>query len=159
MIYAVIFVSALAGCVIMWGIMTFIADRKVPQVNAAPRPPRPPRRPPTPPGRLPHPMWQTTTVKTTKTAVATPGPLSKADADEIRAAVDGLVAQGQMDAKAAEKVKEVLTDPNIAEQKAPFDQGSDPTFHNDVCPECGKLFTLKEDYVCPECRARMDATV
>lgn len=102
-------------------------------------------------------MWTHTTIKTTKTAVAAPGPLSKADADEIRAAVDGLVAQGQMEAKAAEKVKEVLTDPNIAQQEAPFDQGSDSTVPDDVCPECGKLFTLKEDYVCPQCRARMDA--
>lgn len=76
--------------------------------------------------------------------------LTATEAQEILDSVHGLVKIGNLPPEVEGQVTEMLSDYGVTTPGVPV--------KDDPCPECGEMFASIDDYLCPDCRAKMDAS-
>lgn len=124
---------------------------KPPKRTFLPPPKTPLRKQKTPLKRMPVPVAQQWN-QTVQTAIESNGggPVYKEDFD-LNAALNHIDQAAQAMSLTADEIRDMKDHLRDAISELP----EKPPEQDDMCPECGNMFAVTDDYVCPECRARM----
>jgi hypothetical protein len=78
--------------------------------------------------------------------------LTVEEAQEILDSVHGLVKIGNLPQEVETQVASMLREYSLV--PTPINE----PVKDDPCPECGNMFASVDDYLCPDCRAKIDAS-